>query len=467
MLAKVDLKRNQKQKYNLIMRGDLSREARLQISVTVLKKNNRILRAELKLFKKELEAKDKRISELEDKLIDKEQQRKELLQYLYKPNKDKLTPPKPKGGRRPGIAFHRPTPPEAEVTEERQFTLRQCPVCKSQVGEAVDTVIKYEEDIDLAPHKIIKKYTITRHWCSRCEEYRKSPDAPSIPRIGLNCLGYILYARYRLRLTDEKIRESLKDFYGFSISLGEIVEKLKEAEKLFGQDYKAISELIKQAKVVHADETGWRMDGENFWLWVFLTDKGVRYVIEDSRGKGVAEKVLGEKKDRVIISDSYAAYFKIPGDHQTCWVHLIRVAREACPEIHEDVVNLYKKLGEELTKPMVSRDPPWFEQQLKNITNKTYPERAALKVQERIKRDMVRLLTCLHYDGVLPENNPAERAIRPQVIMRKIFGGSRSLAGAKAHEVNSSVIETLRKQNPEQNFFGTMLPLLKKRYSGL
>jgi hypothetical protein len=449
------------------MRGDLSREKRLEISITKLKASNKQLRALILDLRKELMVKDKRIAELEDKLVDKEQQRKELLTYLYKPGKDKSVVPKQKGGRKPGQAFRRPVPPDSEVTDEMTFSLRQCPVCKHQVGEPVDTVVKYEEDIDLAPRKIVKKYTITRHWCSRCEEYRKSPEAPNIQRIGLNCLGYILYARYRLRLTDQKIQESLRDLYDFRISLGEIVEKLKTAEALFGQDYAAITELIKQASIVHADETGWRMDGDNWQLWVFLTDKGVRFVLEDTRGKRVAAEALGDKKDRVIVSDSYAIYRTLPGQNQTCWVHLIRVAKLASPQLHNDVVALYLKLGAELTKPLVSRDPPHFEQQLKNIIAKKYPEKEAVKVQGRIQHDLNVLLTCLHWEGVLPENNPAERAIRPQVIMRKIFGGSRSLAGAKAHEVNSSVIETLRKQNPEQGFFGVMLPLLQKRYSGL
>lgn len=449
------------------MRGYLSREKRLEISITKLKASNRQLRTLVLDFKKELRTRDKRILELENKLVDKEQQRKELLQYLYKPNKDKSTAPKKKGGRKPGIAFHRPTPPDFEVTDEMTFSLRQCPVCKRPVGEAVDTVVKYKEDIDLAPRKIVKKYTITRHWCGTCEEYRKSPETPNIQRIGLNTLGYILYARYRLRLTDQKIQESLRDLYGFRISLGEIVEKLKQAEALFGKDYEAISELIKQATIVHADETGWRMDGKNWQLWVFLTDKGVRYVIEDTRGKRVAEEALGDKTDRVIVSDSYAVYRTLPGQNQTCWVHLIRVAKAASAQLHEDIVALYLKLGEELTKPLVSRHPPWFEQQLKKISTKKYPEKEAVKVQNRVQHDLVVLLTCLHWEGVLPENNPAERAIRPQVIMRKIFGGSRSPAGAKAHEVNSSVIETLRKQNPEQGFFGVMLPLLQQRYSEL
>lgn len=86
-----------------------------------------------------------------------------------------------------------------------------------------------------------------------------------------------------------------------------------------------------------------------------------------------------------------------------------------------------------------------------------------LKIQARIIRDRDSLLTCLDYEDVLPENNTAERAIRPQVVMRKIFGGSRSLDGARAHAVNTSVIETMRKQNPDSDFFEIMLPLLEKR----
>ena len=82
-----------------------------------------------------------------------------------------------------------------------------------------------------------------------------------------------------------------------------------------------------------------------------------------------------------------------------------------------------------------------------------------------MKRHQAVLFTCLDYDGVRPENNTAERAIRPQVVMRKIFGGSRSLAGSRAHQVNSSVLETMRQRHPEANFFDVILPLLKKRRS--
>ena len=119
-----------------------------------------------------------------------------------------------------------------------------------------------------------------------------------------------------------------------------------------------------------------------------------------------------------------------------------------------------------ISKPIKDRDPPRFQRRLKEISQFHYhaeSKQKLTKARERIKRDQDNLLTCLKHDNVLPENNTAERAIRPQVVMRKIFGGSRSPAGAKAHEVNTSVIETKLKQNPEAGFFEVVLPLLKTR----
>jgi len=83
-------------------------------------------------------------------------------------------------------------------------------------------------------------------------------------------------------------------------------------------------------------------------------------------------------------------------------------------------------------------------------------------LQERIRKTKSQLLTCLDYEGVLPENNTAERAPRNHVVMRKIFGGSRSLDGAKAMEVNTAVIDTLLHKNPGKGFFEVILPELKE-----
>src|SRR3989344_2359705 len=203
------------------MRGYLRREVRLQISVTRLKQGNLKLRSQIKALTLIIKEKDRKISELETKLMDKEAQRKELLSYLYKPGK-KNVESKPRGKKPGAPAFHRPLPPDNAVTQERSYVLKTCPICQGEVGGIVDTVVKYTEDIALKPKPIVTKHTITRHWCSHCETYVKSPDVPPITRIGIKTMGYVLYARYRLRLPLGKIQESLNDLYDFKPSEGEI-----------------------------------------------------------------------------------------------------------------------------------------------------------------------------------------------------------------------------------------------------
>ena len=58
--------------------------------------------------------------------------------------------------------------------------------------------------------------------------------------------------------------------------------------------------------VMHADETGWRRDGANGYVWTFSTPTDRCFVRRD-RGKGVVDEVLGESFSGVLVSDFYAA----------------------------------------------------------------------------------------------------------------------------------------------------------------
>lgn len=69
------------------MADKLTKVQRLKLSVTCLKKNNGLLRLENKSLKQEIKFLKEKIKELELKFEDKELQRKNLLEKLYKPNK--------------------------------------------------------------------------------------------------------------------------------------------------------------------------------------------------------------------------------------------------------------------------------------------------------------------------------------------------------------------------------------------
>lgn len=440
----------------------------------------------------QLAVKDTRIAELKQALLDKEAQRKALSAKLWKAKKDRSAKQAEQtGANKPGAqagheARRRPIPADADVTDRAVFDLAKCPACKHQVGDVVDKVEKYQEDIDIAPRqKIVRHYTITRHWCPNCQEYVRPLDTPAqnLRRFGPNVMGYILYARYRLRLPLLKIQESLRDLHDFEISEGEIVAQLDDAKDMFGEQYDLICELIRTAKVVYADESGWRMDGDSWYIWAFVDKESgaIRYELAETRGGSVAKEALGGTADQVIVSDGYGTYNSTDSPNQQCWVHLIRVAKEKAglaKLLYGDLCALYASLLLVLSKPNAERtteEKLAIRGQLAVIQAKDYNtnkrtgkpmrepvEPLAKEVQARIARHQDQLLVCLDYDDVLPENNTAERAIRPQVILRKIFGGNRSPTGAKAHAINTSVITTKLNQNPSKSFFEVMLPLISE-----
>jgi transposase len=450
------------------MADRLNMEPRLKQVITRLKNSALKYKGEIKSLKETLKEKDQRIHELELRLEEKEGQRKSLQDKFYRNNKEEKE--KKPLGKKPGSpGCHRPKPGDEEVTECARYVPRKCPYChKSDLSAPYDEIVKYQEDIVIIPEKIVKKYIISRCYCPHCKEYVKSDKIPrevlELERIGPNITGYVLYARYRLRLPFNKIRQSLADLHGFSLSEGEIANQLKKAKEIFKDDYENIIELIKISDKAYCDETGWRIRGKNFWIWVFAAREGIRYVIEDTRGKGVAEKALGDKKDRVLISDFYTAYKNLPGENQYCWVHLLRDSKQAHADFHTDLKKTYEELKQELGRDLKKRNHEKFIKKLERIAKRKYDGKNILsvqKIQDRIIRTRKELLTCLKHEDVLPENNTAERALRNSVVMRKIFGCSRSLDSAKIMEVNTSVIDTLIKQNPDKGFFEVILPKLR------
>ena len=83
------------------------------------------------------------------------------------------------------------------------------------------------------------------------------------------------------------------------------------------------------------DETGWRENGANGYVWTFSTPTG--YFLP-WRGKSVVDEVLGDGFAGVLVCDFYAAYHHYDGPKQRCWAHLLR-------DIH-DLQGLYPDDGQ-------------------------------------------------------------------------------------------------------------------------
>lgn len=74
--------------------------------------------------------------------------------------------------------------------------------------------------------------------------------------------------------------------------------------------------MIQTSIVVHGDETGWREDGWNGYVWAFATSGpvAVRYFEHNrSRGHAVPKQMLGPGFRGWAVSDFCSAYNLYPG----------------------------------------------------------------------------------------------------------------------------------------------------------
>lgn len=267
--------------------------------------------------------------------------------------------------------------------------------------------------------------------------------------------------KYGAKVSLDSIILLLKQSYHLEVSKGEIILLLHKTRKWLGGTYDQIKLGVRASPIKHADETGWRVEGINSWVWGFMTERQVYLSVEESRGKGIPEEVLKDSsKDDVLIRDDYKGYSKLPLKHQSCWAHLLRKSHEAAKDIaaskeikqlHQELKEIFVELAAAIEIPFdkVQRQVIYQEswKKISQIINQNYTSLDAQAIQTRIRNQGKNLLTALLHDEVPLTNNLAERSLRKIVVIRKISGGSRSWEGARTTAVNMSVYQTIQAQN--------------------
>jgi len=156
-------------------------------------------------------------------------------------------------------------------------------------------------------------------------------------------LARLLYEKYVLGRPLHRIAVALAAD-GLQVAEGTLSGALKDLHALLGPLVEAVVARNAAAAHVHADETSWRVfervegkDGTRWWLWVFVAEDTVVFVMDPTRSAGVLERHLGIDRaggaldgDRrlVLSSDFYTVYQclgRLEGvDPLWCWAHIRR-----------------------------------------------------------------------------------------------------------------------------------------------
>ncbi len=273
-------------------------------------------------------------------------------------------------------------------------------------------------------------------------------------RLGVNLISLIATLREEARLPIGAIQWYLGTVHGLRLSVGAIHRTAQRAQPAVA----AILERIRASPVVHADETGWRQDGNNGYVWTFSTPTE-RYFLRRGRGKTVVDEALSDSFSGVLVSDFYAAYHHYDGPKQRCWAHLLRDIHDLRTLYPDDaplarwadaVHGIYDR-AKACTHPQQKRRRTAqlaLERQLLTICQPFSDDSSGVqaKLCRRIERHIKELFVFVAEPTVPADNNPAERSLRHLVISRKVSGGTRSERGTNSKMTLASLFGTWRAQ---------------------
>jgi transposase len=146
--------------------------------------------------------------------------------------------------------------------------------------------------------------------------------------IGLNASVLVGYLWVALCLPYTKIKDYLKAFFGLELSTAGLSSHVITVSGLMKEVYEEIRQDIQIGVTLFADETGWRVRGKNWWLWVFGTERSAYYTVDKTRGSDVVHRVLGELFIGVLVVDGWRAYLSLICEQQTCMAHVLRKIRK-------------------------------------------------------------------------------------------------------------------------------------------
>ena len=276
------------------------------------------------------------------------------------------------------------------------------------------------------------------------------------------------------------IQRYLKWRFDLRLSVGELVALVRGAAEHGQEEYTRLRQEIRASPVVYGDETGWRQDGRNGYLWSFSTPE-VRYFLHrPGRSKRVVEEVLGDEFEGVLVSDFYGAYNVYQGPHQRCWTHLLRdihqlkeqhpqdldLARwaHAVREVYDHAQAYHgpdPNLPETVQRAQRVERQQRYQQWLWSICKPYLGSDAPMRVLcQRVERFLPELFTFVAEPRASADNNAAERSLRPPVVSRKISGGTRSERGSETKSILASLFGTWRLQ--ERNPYQALQSILSK-----
>jgi len=346
----------------------------------------------------------------------------------------------------------------AQADQVVELRPQHCHACQSDLRQREGQLVRVNQVTELpeASAQVIevRQYQVS---CPHCG-HRELADAPAglemERRFGARLEATVVYYRQEQHMSYERTQEAMQELYGVHLSQGGIDRIMQRAGQSALARVPAIQAEVARSAVIHCDETSSRVDGDNWWEWVFCTPGAVLHIMRDNRSADTIQGVMGQQVAEVWVSDCLSSQLKAPAQmRQLCLAHQLRnlqalldghphlVWAQEMRALFQYAIQVYHR-RHSLSPDVFKQQASQVERICDRLLERSNAPPEAHRLLRRYKKHRQSLFVFLYRTDVEPTNNVAEQALRPSVIHRKVTYGFRSEWGAKVYAALASVIHT-------------------------
>ncbi|MGB8702659.1 MAG: IS66 family transposase [Thermosynechococcaceae cyanobacterium] len=356
-----------------------------------------------------------------------------------------------------------------QVDEHQDLPVTACPVCSAPVECIPEAPVRRHQIAELVNQPIrVTEYERRPYQCPVCgwQGYAPLPlgcrEDFSYGALLSSLVGWLGYGGH---LSWGKQRYLVETILGVPLSQGSLAKMHQWFCRSLYPSYEQWWGLIQTPGVRCVDETSYRLNGVNYWLWVATSPEVCVLFFAPTRSSAEVKSLLGEDFSGILSSDCWSAYGPQSAEaKQKCLAHIGRelkalegsliaanriFAQQVFPILEQARQAHRDYHAGQLTLEQLQHHRLVAEAQLEQVL--THPPKGgwaddAQTLANRFRRHWPEWFTFLSHPEVKPDNNDAERSLRPVVVHRKMSGGSRSHWGSQLVAMMFSFLETMRLQ---------------------
>jgi transposase len=348
----------------------------------------------------------------------------------------------------------------------------RCRHCSESLAGALGMSVERRQVVELVPARL----RVTEHKaevvrCSSCGRRTKAGFPPGVSatvQYGPSLMARALYLHDYQLLPYARAAEAMRELFGCAVSAGTLSSAVRRCAAGLIKTELKIKRGLRRSAVIHADETGLRVEGKLAYVHVASSERLTHYAADPRRGKAASDEIdILPSYRGTCVHDGWFSYTHYPDcRHALCGAHLLRELTYF-EELNEETKAWAAPLKELLLemKGVAEREgAPVAAWQVGELTARydrlvaegqgaqpppDVPPLACRQARSLLRRLVSRKEEVLRFlsDPSVPfDNNQAERDLRMVKLQQKVSGCFRTGEGARRFCRIRSYVSTARKQ---------------------